>query len=114
MSDRLDRISPRASWSGGGGEGHGEGGGNGEADGVASTHVGWAQEAQAQAGRESQAAQGAASAQARAVTEAPGACDVASLAPRVEPAVAALLLAHRSQLRARPRPVRLPPRSLLR
>src|SRR5882672_4042324 len=83
-----------------------------EADAVALAHLGWAAEAQAEAQGGAAAREGAASEEARVVVAASGACDLASLASRLELAVAPVLLAHREKLLAGPRSLRVPHRPL--
>src|SRR5439155_11188004 len=81
--------------------------GEAEADAIAVAHVGWAEEAEAQAQGAAAARESAASETAGALGASSGARHVASLAPRVELAVAPVLLAHRAEPLARPRPLRV-------
>src|SRR5438128_9968313 len=98
---------------GGGGEVEDGREGEAEADAVAVAHVGWAAEAEAAAQRAAEARESAAPETAGAVGPSSGARDVASPAPRVELAVASVLLADRAVLLAWARSLRVPLGALL-
>src|SRR5437870_3067954 len=95
-----------------GGE-HGRGERQAEADAAAVAHLGREAEAQAQAQRAAAAGEGAAPETAGIVGAASGTRDLAGLAPRVELAIAPVLLADRAGVLARARSVRVPHRALL-